>query len=142
MQWHYINVIKTVLQKKSARADILVTVPGTGQFKINGKGLDYFKRIQSREAVISPLQLCGWLGKVDVEANCEGGTLAALHLEEPGETSRAICVRYGIATALAALGADIEKLRLAGYLTYDRRVRERNKHGQDGARAKWTWKKR
>lgn len=88
------------------------------------------------------MQLCGWLGKVDVEANCEGGTLAALHLEEPGETSRAICVRYGIATALAALGADIEKLRLAGYLTYDRRVRERNKHGQDGARAKWTWKKR
>lgn len=128
--------------KKSARGEVLVTVPGNGNFKINGKGLDYFKLMSNRQAVISPLQLVGWLGKVDIEANVEGGTLAAEHLLEPGETSRAGALRWGIATALAALGADAEKLRLAGYLVRDHRMRERNKHAHDGARAKWTWKKR
>lgn len=128
--------------KKTARGDVLVTMPGTGEFLINGQGLEYFKRIQSREAVIAPLQLTGMLGKVDVEANVIGGTLLAEHLEAPGETSRAISVRYGIAVGLAALGIEEDKLRLAGYLTPERRRRERNKPGQDGARAKWTWKKR
>ncbi len=40
------------------------------------------------------------------------------------------------------IGADAEKLRLAGLLMRDYRHRERNKCGHDGARATWTWKKR
>ncbi|ODM97247.1 28S ribosomal protein S9, mitochondrial [Orchesella cincta] len=136
------SVHVSLCMKKSARADVLVTVPGTGEFKINGKGLDFFTLMASREAVIAPLQLSKWLGKVDVEANCEGATLAQPHVPFAGETSRAIAIRWGISTALAALGADVEKLRLAGYLVKDHRMRERKKPGKESARRTWTWKKR
>lgn len=102
--------------------------------------------MQSREAIISPLQLVGWLGKVDIEAHVEGGIPNALpttKLEvETGETAKAVSIRWGIATALVALGADTEKLRLAGYLVRDNRKKERTKVGRVGARARWTWKKR
>jgi len=91
--------------KKTARADVLVTMPGTGEFKINGKGLEYFELMSNREAVIAPLQIVKMLGKVDVQAHCEGGTFGqAATAPYAGETSRAMCVRWGIANALAALG--------------------------------------
>ncbi|CAL8110133.1 unnamed protein product [Orchesella dallaii] len=133
--------------KKSVRADVLVTVPGTGEFKINGQGLDFFKLISNREAVIAPLQLAKMLGKVDIEANCQGGSKTPEKPKSPGcpdngETARAIAVRWGIANGLAALGADVEKLRLAGYLVKDYRQRERKKPGKESARRTWTWKKR
>lgn len=69
-------------------------MPGTGRFKINGKELDYFSMIQSREMVIAPLQRVKWLGTVDVEAEIQGG----------GESSQAVSLRYGVANGIAALG--------------------------------------
>jgi len=89
--------------RKSARGEVKVTMPGTGKFSINGKGLDYFETIQSRETVIAPLQLVGWLGTVDVEAFvrfARPDTIPDAH----GETTHAGCVRWGIATGIAALG--------------------------------------
>lgn len=132
-----------------------MTVPGNGDIKINGKGLDFFLTVQAREMVISPLQLVGWLGKCDVEANVQSGTRHTPKVTKPqgkaiaffvpdggNEGIEAGAIRWGIATALAALGADMERLRLAGYLKRDGRNKERTKVGYVGARAKWTWKKR
>ncbi|CAG7836911.1 unnamed protein product [Allacma fusca] len=118
--------------KKRCRGDITVRMPGTGEIIVNGETLEYFKMVQSREMVISPLQKAGLLGAVDVDARVEGS----------GETSQAGVVRRGIALGIVALGAESEPLRLAGYLTFDRRNKERNKPGHDSARKKWTWKKR
>ena len=80
--------------KKTSRGQVTVRMPGTGKFKINGKELDYFSMIQSRELIIAPLQRVGWLGTVDVEAEVQGG----------GETAQAVAVRFGIANGISALG--------------------------------------
>ncbi len=94
--------------KKTARAEVKVTLPGTGQFTINGQyGLEYFIMIQSREVVLTPLQLCGLLGKVDVDIYTIGGENREFDTFQPfaGEASRAAAIRWGISTAIAALGS-------------------------------------
>lgn len=91
--------------KKSARGEVKVTLPGSGIFRINGgHGLEYFTMTQSKEVVLTPLQLVGWLGKVDIDAYLVGGTESAEHQPYGGEAARAACMRWGIATAIAALG--------------------------------------
>lgn len=35
--------------KKNARAHVTVTYPGTGEISIDGKGIDYFNKMQSKE---------------------------------------------------------------------------------------------
>ncbi|KAK0089633.1 hypothetical protein PV325_006343 [Microctonus aethiopoides] len=72
--------------------------------------------------------------KVDVEATVRNG----------GPTGQAGVIRWGISWALRSFldSESIEKMRLAGLLSRDRRSRERKKPGQEGARRKFTWKKR
>ncbi|EEZ99923.1 28S ribosomal protein S9, mitochondrial-like Protein [Tribolium castaneum] len=74
------------------------------------------------------------LNKVDIEAEVEGG----------GPSSQAGAIRWGIAWGLRSFVDQdmIEKMRLAGLLTRDYRTKERKKPGQQGARRKFTWKKR
>ncbi|KAL3284400.1 hypothetical protein HHI36_018562 [Cryptolaemus montrouzieri] len=74
------------------------------------------------------------VGKVDIEAEVEGG----------GYSGQAGALRWGIAWGLRSFvdQETIEKMRLAGLLTRDIRTRERMKPGQQGARRKFTWKKR
>ena len=74
------------------------------------------------------------LGKVDVEANVEGG----------GTSGQAGAIRWGIAMGLRCFvdAETVEKMRLAGLLQRDYRKRERKKPGQEGARRKYTWKRR
>jgi len=121
-----------VCQKKTALGTVVVKIPGTGVFDVNGKGLEYFSMMCARETMLFPLQLTGWLGTVDVFGTISGS----------GEVAQANALRWGMSMALAALGADTEKLRLAGLLTKDRRRKERNHIAHDGARAAFTWKKR
>ncbi|XP_065369072.1 small ribosomal subunit protein uS9m [Calliphora vicina] len=120
--------------RKTARADVTVRVPGTGKISINGKDITYFDDIQPREQVLFPLIFAEMLGKCDVEANVEGG----------GSSGQAGAIRWGIAMCLRSFVDQemIESLRLAGLLTRDYRRRERKKFGQEGARRKYTWKKR
>ncbi|CAK9820071.1 28S ribosomal protein S9, mitochondrial [Anthophora plagiata] len=72
--------------------------------------------------------------KVDIEATVSGG----------GPTGQAGVIRCGISRGLRSFVTDemIEKMRIAGLLTNDWRRRERKKPGQEGARRKFTWKKR
>ncbi|XP_076376202.1 small ribosomal subunit protein uS9m [Megalopta genalis] len=73
-------------------------------------------------------------GKVDIEATVSGG----------GPSAQSGAVRWGIAHGLRNFvdAEMIEKMRIAGLLTKDVRRRERKKFGQEGARRKFTWKKR
>ncbi|XP_020811585.1 28S ribosomal protein S9, mitochondrial [Drosophila serrata] len=120
--------------RKTARADVTVRLPGTGKISINGKDISYFEDENCREQLLFPLQFSELLGKVDVEANVEGG----------GPSGQAGAIRWGIAMSLRSFVDQemIESMRLAGLLTRDYRRRERKKFGQEGARRKYTWKKR
>lgn len=81
-----------------------------------------------------PLQFTNLLGKVDIVATVEGA----------GVSAQAGAIRHGLSLALRSFVDTemLERMRLAGLLTKDRRVKERKKPGQEGARRKFTWKKR
>lgn len=100
-----------------------------------------------------PLVFSGMLHKVDIEANVSGG----------GEMSKAGAIRWGISMALRSFvdSDTLDRMRLgeilklchfviiltfasltAGLLQRDYRRPERKKPGQEGARRKFTWKKR
>ncbi|EDV92917.1 GH19026 [Drosophila grimshawi] len=120
--------------RKTARADVTVRLPGTGKITINGHDISYFTDEQNKEQLLFPLSFSSMLGKVDVEANVEGG----------GPSGQSGAIRWGIAMSLRSFVDQemIESMRLAGLLTRDYRRRERKKFGQEGARRKYTWKKR
>ena len=121
--------------RKRATADVRVWVKGSGNIIVNGEScLDYFPRILDRQQLLFPLQFCDVLGKVDIEISVEAG----------GSSGQAGAARLAIANALQSIvSLEVrEKMRLAGLLSNDLRRRERKKPGQEGARRKFTWKKR
>jgi len=80
-----------------------------------------------------PLHFTGLLNKVDFEAKI---------IE--GDSTFSGAIRLGISHCLCSFVSKdiIERMRIAGLLTRDPRVHERQKVGQLGARKKQTWKKR
>ncbi|XP_014242600.1 28S ribosomal protein S9, mitochondrial-like isoform X2 [Cimex lectularius] len=120
--------------RKSARAEVTVIYPGTGNISINGKGIEYFSTIQARNQILFPLELSGLRTSVDIKASVQSG----------GESGQAGAVRWGISWGLRPFVTKdvLETMRLAGLLTRDFRRRERKKPGQARARKKFTWKKR
>ncbi|XP_043497920.1 28S ribosomal protein S9, mitochondrial isoform X3 [Polistes fuscatus] len=121
-------------QRKSATATVTVFGEGTGKITINGKDISYFKDMQSRQQVIFPLIFTNMIEKVDIEAVVEGG----------GYTGQSGAIRWGIAWGLRSFVTPevVQNMKIAGLLTRDWRIRERKKFGQEGARRKFTWKKR
>lgn len=109
-------------------------VPGAGKFNVNKKDLlEYFKRETLKMIIEQPLQLTETMGKYDVYANVDGG----------GLTGQAGAVRMGIARALLKIDLDYrKKLKAAGFLTRDSRMKERKKYGQKGARKRFQFSKR
>jgi len=120
-------------RRKSSVARVRL-LPGAGNFVINKKGLlDYFKRETLKMIIEQPLQLTETLGKYDVMANVDGG----------GLTGQAGAVRMGIARALLKVDGEYrKKLKVAGFLTRDSRMKERKKYGQKGARKRFQFSKR
>jgi len=120
--------------RKRARGDVTLRFPGTGKISINGRPITYFEHAQPREQIIYPLLFSGMIGKVDVEANVRGG----------GFSGKAGAIRWGISMALRSFvdAETLDRMRLAGLLQRDYRTKERKKPGQEGARRKFTWKKR
>jgi small subunit ribosomal protein S9 len=109
-------------------------VPGTGQFRINGRTLeDYFPRESLRSMIQVPLQLAGVAGRYDVRASLSGG----------GVAGQAGALRHGIARAVQMLDPGHRPVvKKAGLLTRDSRMVERKKYGQRGARARFQFSKR
>lgn len=120
--------------RKSTRGTVTVWGKGSGKITINGRDISYFKYFHHREQIIFPLMFAGMADKVDIEATIDGG----------GPTGQSGAIRWGIAWGLRSFVDKpmIEKMRVAGLLTRDWRKRERKKWGQEGARRKFTWKKR
>ncbi len=109
-------------------------VPGSGQFSVNKQDLlGYFKRETLKMIIEQPMHLTETMGKYDVFANVDGG----------GLTGQAGAVRMGIARALLKVDGELrKKLKVAGFLTRDSRMKERKKYGQKGARKRFQFSKR
>ncbi|HZT73341.1 MAG TPA: 30S ribosomal protein S9 [Terriglobales bacterium] len=120
-------------RRKLAVARVILR-PGSGQTRINGRELEqYFPsetlRIQARE----PLRLLELTAQFDLIARVEGG----------GPSGQSGALRMGIARALLAYNAELRaRLRAAGMLTRDSRMKERKKYGQKGARKRFQFSKR
>ncbi|NP_001038861.1 small ribosomal subunit protein uS9m [Danio rerio] len=122
-------------RRKSAKARVTLIDSGSGNITINGTNyLHYFPVLQDREQLMFPLHFVGLLGRFDIEGSVEGS----------GRSSQAGAVRLAISRALLSFVSEgeVEKMRQAGLLTADPRIKERKKPGQEKARKKFTWKKR
>lgn len=109
-------------------------IPGQGVIQVNDKPLlDYFKRESLKMIIEQPLVLTETLGKYDIHANVRGG----------GLTGQAGAMLLGISRALLKIDDEHRsKLKKAGFLTRDPRMKERKKYGQKGARKRFQFSKR
>ncbi|XP_058935529.1 small ribosomal subunit protein uS9m [Kogia breviceps] len=121
--------------RKTAKAEVAVYDRGSGRIEVNGVDyLLYFPVTQDREQLMFPFHFLDRLGEHDVTCTVSGG----------GRAAQAGAIRLATARALCSFVTEdeVEWMRQAGLLTADPRVRERKKPGQEGARRKFTWKKR
>ncbi|HOD37882.1 MAG: 30S ribosomal protein S9 [Candidatus Marinimicrobia bacterium] len=107
---------------------------GEGKVIINSHPLDeYFGRESLKRMIIQPFEVCGLTGQFDVNVKVEGG----------GYTGQAGAIRLAIARALEQYDPELRaKLKPAGFLTRDSRVKERKKYGLRGARRAFQFSKR
>ncbi|XP_022100792.1 28S ribosomal protein S9, mitochondrial-like [Acanthaster planci] len=122
-------------KRKEAEASVVIRDQGNGRVTINGQSfLEYFNLVQHRTQVMFPFHFLGMLNRFDLDCTVRGG----------GKSGQSGAVRLASARALRSFidEAAVERMRQAGLLTRDPRVKERKKPGQAGARKKFTWKKR
>ena len=120
-------------RRKTSTARVYLRA-GAGTMQVNRRPLDtYFHTDALKRVVREPLVLTETQGKFDVLVNVAGG----------GEAGQAGAVRHGIARALVQFEPALRaRLKEAGFLTRDSRVKERKKYGQRGARARFQFSKR
>ena len=121
-------------RRKEAVARVRV-VPGTGQWKINGRDLAvYFPNKVHQQIVTEPFRVLGLDGQYDVIARLHGG----------GVGGQAGALRLGIARARVEIAEEEYRpdLKKAGFLTRDPRVVERKKYGLKKARKAPQYSKR
>ncbi len=108
--------------------------PGKGKIEINNESFDnYFKTISQKNLVTQPLLLTNNSDKFDIIVKVKGGGLMA----------QAGAIRHGISQALVNFNSELRhKLKQAGYLRRDSRVKERKKYGLKGARRRPQFSKR
>ena len=120
-------------KRKNAVARVLLR-PGQGEIKINDRTIDdYFPNAVLRLVVRSPLLLTETGERFTVRVLVHGG----------GSAGQAGAVRHGISRALLEYNTELRgKLKEAGFLTRDSRIKERKKYGQKGARKRFQFSKR
>ena len=121
-------------RRKHAVATVRLFV-GNGKFIVNGMPIDsYFKISHHRSIASCPVDLVGSKGKFDVICKVSGG----------GLSGQAGAVRHGVARALNSLDENMyhTKLKMAGLLTRDPRMKERKKYGLKAARKRPQFSKR
>lgn len=120
-------------KRKTSTARVYIS-PGSGEIIVNRRPLaDYFPSEVQRTLIRYPLTLTDNMGKFDVRATVDGG----------GLSGQAGAIRLGIAKALLEFNSELRpKLKKAGLLTRDSRIKERKKYGQKGARKRFQFSKR
>jgi len=120
-------------KRKSSTARVFM-VPGPGQITVNNRDLnEYFPTEAQRTIIRQPLTITDNVGKFDIRTTVDGG----------GISGQAGAIRLGIARALLELNSELRtRLKRAGLLTRDPRIKERKKYGQKGARKRFQFSKR
>jgi small subunit ribosomal protein S9 len=120
-------------RRKEAVARVRI-VPGTGQWKINGRTLEaYFPNKVHQQIISEPFVTLGAEGNFDVIARIGGG----------GVSGQAGALRLGVARALILVDPENRPpLKKAGFLTRDARATERKKYGLKKARKAPQYSKR
>jgi small subunit ribosomal protein S9 len=126
--------VEAIGRRKNAVARVRVWVKGKKEFLVNGKSFeDYFTNEALREKAKSSLSKMNCLDKFKISVLVKGGGISA----------QAEAIRHGIARFLVASNPDFKKrLKKAGFLTRDPRMRERKKFGLKRARRAPQWRKR
>ena len=127
------RLVQTVGRRKQAIVRVRL-LPGTGQFKLNGKTLEqYFPNKVHQQLIREPLVTLEKSEQYDVVGLLKGG----------GITGQAGALQLAIASALIETDADDRPaLKKAGFLTRDPRVKERKKYGLKKARKAPQYSKR
>lgn len=121
-------------RRKEAVARVRI-VPGTGQWRVNGRTLDsYFPNKLHQQVVKEPFAALQLDDRFDVIARIHGG----------GITGQAGALRLGVARCLNSIDEETNRpsLKKLGLLTRDSRVIERKKAGLKKARKAPQFSKR
>lgn len=125
---------EAVGRRKTAVARVRLFTQGEKEILVNEKPYRvFFPSSELQQIVSSSLDKMRALDKFRVSVKVKGG----------GFHAQAEAVRHGIARALVKFNPEFRKrLRRAGYLTRDSRMRERKKFGLKRARRAPQWQKR
>lgn len=120
-------------RRKKSRARVMLR-PGSGDMRINRRTLEsYFPTASIRTRITEPLELCEATEQFDITATASGG----------GVAGQAGALKLGIARALVQADPELRpRLKKAGMLTRDARIKERKKYGLAGARKRFQFSKR
>jgi small subunit ribosomal protein S9 len=125
---------EAVGRRKTSIARVRLFTKGEKALMVNEKEFKvYFPTVELQEAAISPLKKMKCIDRFSMTAIIKGG----------GIHSQAEAVKHGISRALVVFNPDFQKrLRRAGFLTRDSRMKERKKFGLKRARRAPQWQKR
>ena len=125
---------EAVGRRKQSTARARVFVGGAGEFIVNDKNVDnYFPRVGDVDKVRLPTLLAELSDSGDISVHVKGG----------GVTGQVDATAHAIARAVLKLDPETRsRLRGAGLLTRDARVKERKKPGLKRARKAPTYTKR
>src|SRR3990167_8361264 len=121
-------------RRKTAVARVRLFTKGEKEFIVNNKPYQqYFILPEDQETAVSSMKKMKCFDKFRVTVKVEGG----------GRHAQAEAVRHGTARVLVDFNQNFRKrLRKAGFLTRDPRMRERKKFGLRRARRAPQWAKR
>ncbi|MCR4306627.1 MAG: 30S ribosomal protein S9 [Candidatus Yonathbacteria bacterium] len=126
--------IEAVGRRKTAVARVRLTEAAKNQFTVNERELNvYFPTGEMQEVVTESFSKSKVPAKFKVSAKIVGGGIHA----------QAEAMRHGISRALVLFDEELrKKLKKAGFLKRDPRVKERRKFGLKKARKAPQWSKR
>ena len=127
------KVINATGRRKEAVARVFL-YPGSGKVEVNDLSLDtYFPMESQRINIRKMFDIADVLKKYDIRATVRGG----------GKSGQVGALRLGIARALVKVESSLrKKLKSAGTLTRDPRMKERKKYGRKRARRRFQYTKR
>lgn len=125
---------EAVGRRKTSIARVRLFSGGSNRIIVNDKDMiNYFPLKEMQEIVKNPLKETNMAKEFAITAKVSGG----------GIHSQAEALRHGISRALVKFNADFRKrLKSAGFLTRDARMKERRKFGLKKARKAPQWSKR
>ena len=120
-------------KRKRAVARVFLR-PGNGEITVNDLAFsEYFPNDMLKMIIKQPLAVTETADKFDIVVSVRGG----------GSAGQAGAIRHGLTRALLDYNKELRpRLKSAGFVTRDARIKERKKYGQKGARKRFQFSKR